>query len=141
MTLFWSAGDRASFFSDDERPNLHSLLDESREPAVSDAVVVESGAPVNQNYTMSEREVDEDGEASGGAAAAAPAAAAEPAAGAELADAAEPAAAVQAAAGQKQCRLDLCTMHCNKNTATQKAVRRRAQNTAIRIRIPGAKTM
>ena len=48
--------------SADERPNLHSLLVESGEPAVSDAVVVEGGAPVNHNYTMSEREDDEDGE-------------------------------------------------------------------------------
>ena len=120
--------------SANERPNLHSLLDESREPAISEAVVVEGGAPVNHNYTMSEREDDEDGEASGGAAAAEPAAAAA---------AAEPEAAAQPAAGQKRCRLDLCAMHCNKNTAMQKAVRRRAQNTAIRIRIPGpgAKTM
>ncbi len=82
---------------------------------------------------MSEREDDEDGEASGGAAAAEPAVAA------------EPAAAAQAVTGQKWCQLELCAMHCNKNTAMQKAVRRRAQNTAIRIRIPragqGAKTM
>jgi hypothetical protein len=103
----------------------------SGEPAVSDVVAVEGGALVNHNYTMSEREDDEDGQASCGAAAA------EPAAGAE------PEAAAQAAAGQKRCRLDLCAMHCNKNTAMQKAGRRRAQNTAIRIRIPraGAKTM
>ncbi len=94
------------------------MLDESGEPAVSDSAVVEGGAPVNHNYTMSEREDDEDGEASGGAAAAAPAAAG------ELADAAEPAAAAQVAAGQKRCRLDLCTMHYNKNTAMQKEVRR-----------------
>ncbi len=64
------------------------MLDESGEPAVSDAVVVEGGAPVNHNYTMSEREDDEDGKASGGAAAAEPAAAAEAAAAAKLADAA-----------------------------------------------------
>ena len=111
------------------------MPDESGEPAVSDAFAVEGGAPVNHNYTMSEREDDEDGEASGGAGTAEPAAAAEPAV------AAEPAAAAQAAAGQKRCRLDLCAMHCNKNTAMQKAVRRQAQNTAVRIRIPGAKTM
>jgi hypothetical protein len=30
----------------------------------------------------------------------------------------------------------LCTMHCNKNTAMQKAIRRRAKNTALLIRIP-----
>ncbi len=85
------------------------------------------------NYTMLERENDEDGEVSGGAAAAelaAAVAAAEP-------EAAEPEAAAQPAAGQKRCRLDLCAMHCNKNTAMQKAVQRRARNTAIRIRIPG----
>jgi hypothetical protein len=109
-----------------------ALLDESGEPAVSDAVAVEGGAPVNHNYTMSEREDDEDGEASGGAAAAEPVAAAEPGA------AAEPAAAAQAAARQKRCRLELCAMHCNKSTAMLRAVRWRAQNTAIRIRIPRA---
>ncbi len=56
---------------------------------------------------MSEREDDEDGEASGGATAAEPAAAA------------EPAVAAQAAAGQKRSRLELCAMHCNKNSAMQ----------------------
>ena len=118
-------------------PMSVQILDESGEPAVSDVVAVEGGAPVNHNYAISEREDNEDGEASGGAAAAEPAADAEPSAAADS----EPAAAAQAAAGQKRYRLDLCAMHCNKNTAMQKAVRRRAQNTAIRIRIPGAKTM
>ena len=118
-------------------PMSVQILDESGEPAVSDVVAVEGGAPVNHNYAISEREDNEDGEASGGAAAAEPAADAEPSA------AAEPAAAAQAAAGQKRCRLDLCAMHCNKSTAMQKAVRRRAQSTAKRFRIPGpgAKTM
>jgi len=72
-------------------PSAPPFLDESGESAVSDAVAVEGGAPVNHNYTMSEREDDEDCEASGGAAAAEPAADAEPSA------AAEPAAAAQAA--------------------------------------------
>ena len=91
-------------------PMSVQILDESGEPAVSDVVAVEGGAPVNHNYAISEREDNEDGEAPGGAAAAEPSAAA------------EPAAAAQAAAGQKRCRLDLCAMHCNKSTAMQKAV-------------------
>ena len=103
--------------SADERPNLHSLPDESREPAVGDVVAVEGGAPVNQSYTMSESAYNEDGEASCGATAAEPAAAAKPVAlaAAEPASvaAAEPAAAAQAAAGPKRCRLDLWAMHCN----------------------------
>jgi hypothetical protein len=44
LTLFWSAGpvQETEPASADERPNLHSLLDESGEPAVSDAVVVKA---------------------------------------------------------------------------------------------------
>ena len=103
--------------SADERPNLHSLPDESREPAVGDVVAVEGGAPVNQSYTMSESAYNEDDEASCGATAAEPAAAAKPVALAAAepasAAAAEPAAAAQAAAGPKRCRLDLWAMNCN----------------------------
>ncbi len=102
--------------SADERPNLHSLPDESGEPAVGDVVAVEGGAPMNQSYSMSEGEDNEDGRHW------------HPAVLLLLLSLRlllslqlllSPRLPPRLRLGPKWCRLDLCAIQCNKKPAMQ----------------------